>query len=86
MGLFWGNGEKKAAQPQAPADPRTEPLTLGFVLDSGGYIRSDEEFTYIIRDMHLMIKQLLRENQMLHQRLNKLEAEFQANTQVTRAL
>lgn len=84
MGLFWGNGEKKAAQPQAPADPRTEPFFIGDFGPGVGYVQSHDEFTYIVRDMHLMMKQLLRENYELRQRLDRLETKLQSN--ITHAL
>lgn len=54
MGLFWGNDDVKAKQPQVQkqkqeeTDPRLEPLVLENYAGSG---YASKEFGYIIRDI-----------------------------------
>lgn len=96
MGLFWGNDEVKAKQPQVQkqkqkeTDPRFEPLVLENYAGSG---YASKEFGYIIRDiqqaagynngllsdMYDMMKQLLKENEEMRNRLESLEKQMQQN-------
>ena len=94
MGLFWGNDDVKAKQPQVQkqeeTDPRFKPL---YVLSQGGGAAAGKEFGYIIRDiqqaavynngllsdMYDMMKQLLKENEEMRNRLESLEKQVQQN-------
>ena len=94
MGLFWGNDDVKATQPQVQkqeeTDPRLKPL---YVLSQGGGAAAGKEFGYIIRDiqqaagynngllsdMYDMMKQLLKENEEMRNRLESLEKQVQQN-------
>ena len=94
MGLFWGNDDVKTKQPQVQkpeeTDPRFKPL---YVLSQGGGAAAGKEFGYIIRDiqqaagynngllsdMYDMMKQLLKENEEMRNRLESLEKQVQQN-------
>lgn len=59
MGLFWGNDEVKAKQPQPQAakpekkDKRLEPLLLENYAGSG---YASQEFGFLFRDMHEAVR------------------------------
>lgn len=92
MGLFWGNDDVKATQPQVQkqeeTDPRLKPL---YVLSQGGGAAAGTEFGFLFRDMHAgvranndmiagmydMVKQLLKENEEMRHRLETIEKQMQ---------
>lgn len=93
MGLFWGNDEVKAKQPQKAEEPkkkdkRLEPLVLENYAGSG---YASQEFGFLFRDMHAgvranndmiagmydMVKQLLKENEEIRSRLEMIEKQMQ---------
>ena len=94
MGLFWGNDDVKAKQPQVQkqeeTDPRLKPL---YVLSQGGGAAAGTEFGFLFRDMHetvrnnndmivrmyRMVKQLVQENEEMRSRLETLEKQMQQN-------
>lgn len=96
MGLFWGNDDVKAKQPQKAEEPkkkdkRLEPL---YVLSQGGGAAAGTEFGFLFRDMHEavrnnnsmiakmydMVKQLLKENEEMRSRMETLEKQVQQST------
>ena len=96
MGLFWGNDDVKATQPQKAEEPkkkdkRLEPL---YVLSQGGGAAAGTEFGFLFRDMHEavrnnnsmiakmydMVKQLLKENEEMRSRMETLEKQVQQST------
>lgn len=96
MGLFWGNDEVKAKQPQKAEEPkkkdkRLEPLVLENYAGSG---YASQEFGFLFRDMHEavrnnnsmiakmydMVKQLLKENEEMRSRMETLEKQVQQST------
>lgn len=96
MGLFWGNDDVKAMQPQKAEEPkkkdkRLEPL---YVLSQGGGAAAGTEFGFLFRDMHEavrnnnsmiakmydMVKQLLKENEEMRSRMETLEKQVQQST------
>lgn len=95
MGLFWGNDDVKAKQPQKAEEPkkkdkRLEPLVLENYAGSG---YASQEFGFLFRDMHetvrnnndmivrmyRMVKQLVQENEEMRSRLETLEKQMQQN-------
>ena len=94
MGLFWGNDDVKATQPQVQkqeeTDPRLKPL---YVLSQVGGAAAGTEFGFLFRDMHeavrnnndmivrmyRMVKQLVQENEEMRSRLETLEKQMQQN-------
>lgn len=96
MGLFWGNDDVKAMQPQKAEEPkkkdkRLEPLVLENYAGSG---YASQEFGFLFRDMHEavrnnnsmiakmydMVKQLLKENEEMRSRMETLEKQVQQST------
>lgn len=96
MGLFWGNDDVKAKQPQKAEEPkkkdkRLEPLVLENYAGSG---YASQEFGFLFRDMHEavrnnnsmiakmydMVKQLLKENEEMRSRMETLEKQVQQST------
>ena len=96
MGLFWGNDDVKATQPQKAEEPkkkdkRLDPLVLENYAGSG---YASQEFGFLFRDMHEavrnnnsmiakmydMVKQLLKENEEMRSRMETLEKQVQQST------
>ena len=96
MGLFWGNDEVKAKQPQKAEEPKKKDKRLDplYVLSQGGGAAAGTEFGFLFRDMHEavrnnnsmiakmydMVKQLLKENEEMRSRMETLEKQVQQST------
>ncbi len=96
MGLFWGNDDVKATQPQKAEEPKKKDKRLDplYVLSQGGGAAAGTEFGFLFRDMHEavrnnnsmiakmydMVKQLLKENEEMRSRMETLEKQVQQST------
>lgn len=96
MGLFWGNDDVKAKQPQKAEEPKKKDKRLDplYVLSQGGGAAAGTEFGFLFRDMHEavrnnnsmiakmydMVKQLLKENEEMRSRMETLEKQVQQST------
>ena len=80
---------ERRRQEEIAKDPRKAPLMIGslYAIGNDGMIQANDEYGFIIRDlaekaaannnmiykMYEMVEQLIKENQKLHERLEKLE-------------
>ena len=83
---------ERRRQEEIAKDPRKAPLMIGslYAIGNDGMIQANDEYGFIIRDlaekaaannnmifkMYEMVEQLIKENQKLHKRLEKIEGKL----------